>query len=62
MTFPKRESEPTTRIDDKATELSTEELAAIDGGYVVVGGPPVMFGGCAPGFVGGFVGGGFFVG
>jgi hypothetical protein len=60
MTFPKRESEPTTVTDAAAIELSTEELAAIDGGLVVVGGGPVVYGGVVPtvgvgvGVVGGF--------
>jgi bacteriocin-like protein len=57
MTFPKRESEPTT-ANDAATELSNEELATIDGGLIVVGGGPVVYGGVvAPVGVGIGVGG-----
>jgi hypothetical protein len=57
MTFPKREIENNNRTEETKVELSTEELAAIDGGLVVVGGGPVVYGGV--GFVsGGFVAGG----
>jgi hypothetical protein len=45
MTFPKRESESTTTTDAAATELSTAELATIDGGFVS------LSVGCAPTFV-----------
>lgn len=57
MTFPKREIENNNRTEETKVELTTEELAAIDGGVFVVGGGPVVYGGV--GFVGpGFVAGG----